>query len=136
MESDKNGHDPEARKRQGAGGGAVAHSAGKYSGETGGESDSPKTTSSRINPGGLSPPHGPVPAPPLIYKMNSSTFSHHSPSRHICSVDLPIPSPTHGQCWRCAASCRIHPLYTHQGSRSPLATGDVAPCPSPYRPAP
>jgi len=55
--------------------------------------------SSRANLDGLSPLHGPVPALPTIYTIymrNANTFSHHLSSRHICSVDRPLPLPTHG----------------------------------------
>jgi len=79
--------------------------------------------SSRVSPGGLSPPLGPVPTLPSIYsinyKLNSITLSHHCSSFHICSVDLPFPSPTHGRRWRCAAFCGVtgvHPSHTQLGS--------------------
>jgi len=69
------------------------------------------------------PPLGPVPALPTIYKMlassqtrNSATLSYHPSSCHICSGNLPIPSPIHGYRWRCAAFWDVHPSQTYQGS--------------------
>jgi len=93
-------------------------------------------------PGGLSPPHGPVPAllnpfTRCFYIMNLNTSSHHLSSPHIISCVRPFPSPTHGQPIKCAAFCGVHPSHTHTTAyppcRSPIAIAPGTPCPSPCK---
>ena len=59
-----------------------------------------------------------LPSPTYLqsYKMKSATFPHHSASSHICSLDRPRPSPTHGHPTKCAAFCGVQPSHTHHGS--------------------
>ena len=68
--------------------------------------------------GGLSLPHGPVPAPSTIYiyMRKSATASHHFSSSQSISLRLPLPSPTHEQFIKCAAFCGVHPSQTHHCS--------------------